>query len=139
MPRIVDGSCDTTSSGWNNAYGTTAVGNIGQFVVGKCIEDIVDINTISSQPGLDWIRISDFRFYHIRCPYYTDTGFHFVPTGTVINGNRGFRELTTGELGSHTASSGIMIRYARSSVYGWLCVDPACPHYISTGQRYFYR
>ena len=93
--------------------------------------------TATVMPG---VKISDFRAYHIECPYSESALVNFVREATVSEGalTYNMRELTAGELSVHTATSGTMIRETRGSKHGWLCVDNNCSYYISTGNRYFY-
>lgn len=139
MPRDPRDRCDVS---WEDRVGTTASGNLPQYIVGQCVEDVIDI--VAVQAVTPWVELSDFHFYHVKCPYSTETLWHFVldtnPTSLTyweaIN--------VAGEVASHTSTGGFMIRHTRGSKNGWLCVDPACPVFLGTasgsysGMRYFY-
>lgn len=153
MPR---NPIEKASVSWEDRYGTTVSGNLAQYIVGACIEDVVDIDVVQAQPGMDWVELRDFHFYNVRCPYsYTTTisGDGIVSREAywpyVRDVNRSSPTYwmlidVSSETALHTATNGIMIRYHRGSKYGWLCVDPNCPYYLGTasgsqpGQRYFY-
>jgi hypothetical protein len=141
MPR---NPVEKASVSWEDRYGTTVSGNIAQYIVGACIEDVIDIDLIRAQPGMDWVGLEDFHFYHIKCPYSIETDFPFVRDWNRNSPTYWMAIDVSGEATAHTATSGIMIRYSRGSKYGWLCVDPNCPYYNGTvsgavvGTRYFY-
>ena len=136
MPRNPVDKCNIT---WENRYGTTISGNLSQYNRTKCIEDIIDLDTVHSG-GADWVTIYDFHYYHIKCPYSNEAEVHYV-----LNTDRNspnfwkVEEVPVSGRADHTATSGIMIRHVKGNKYGWLCVDPNCPFFINNGQRYFYR
>jgi len=135
MPR---NPIDRCQGSWEDLYGTTVSGNLPQHVTKDCLSDIIDLNTIHSG-GLEWVGLKHFNFYHFKCPYSTEASLHYIRNIDRSSPNYWkLEELNQSELASHTSTSGIMIRYARGVKYGWLCVDPACPYFISTGRRYFY-
>lgn len=111
---------------WEDRYGTTASGNLSQYKVGDNLCNI-DINNITYPD----VVASDFRTYHKKCPYSTES---------LINWTKDSGDLTQGELASHIYTNGIMIREYRGSKRGFLCVDDNCPYYttVSSGNRYFY-
>jgi hypothetical protein len=136
--------------GWESYYGTTSSGNLSQFKAtsNPCGVDVGALNT-KLVDALD-IRDSDFRFYHIKCPYSTESDVNVIldrNPGMPGNPNPTFGEYVdvSSNTASHTVTSGIMIKFSRGSRYGWLCVDDACPHYQDNkatrgfvGGRYFY-
>jgi len=140
MPRNPLDRCDVS---WEDRVGTTASGNLPQYKVGVCIEDAVDI--VSVQTEFPWVDIRDFHFYHIKCPYATESNWHFVTDNDITSLTYWQAIDVSGEAVPHTATSGIMIRDVMGSKHGWSCVDPACPYYLGTaigshkGVRYFYR
>jgi len=134
MPRNPKDRCNLS---WEQRFGTTAIGNLPQYKINTCIEDTIDINTV--QIEAPWVSLDDFHYHHIKCPYSIEASNHMVKG---INWQ--FVDVES-EAVSHTATSGIMIRYARGSKYGYLCVDPECPYYNGTvsgttvgGTWYFY-
>ena len=134
MPRKPNSACDVT---WENSHGTTSSGNLPQFKATNpgCGIDVGSI----TYPG---VRLSDFRFYHIKCPYSTQSSIHLVRNMDIGDPNYfTMEDASEGPYGlvSHTSTSGVMIKEARGSVWGWVCVDDSCSYYTSTGLRYFYR
>jgi hypothetical protein len=128
---------------WENRFGTTISGNLPGYKENTCIEDAIDL--VSIQTEFPWVKLQDFHYYHIRCPYATESSFHFV-----MDMNRNSPTFwgsidVSGEISAHTSTSGIMIKNAVGSRNGWTCVDPNCPYYLGTasgshrGVRYFYR
>lgn len=144
MPRPRRTNCND----WENLYGTTAVGNLAQYKIHECVESVVDIDTVQS--GTPWVTISDFRYYHFKCPYGDYTTLSGVALGTlnyaqtVVSGVRVMYQVQASDRAEHIATGGIMIRYSRGSAHGWMCVDPNCSYYLGTasgtvgGTRYFY-
>lgn len=146
MPRSPKSRRDFCQLPWEDKYGTTAEGNLPQYKRYECIGEAVDLHAVHSG-GLPWVRINDFHHYHIKCPYGDYTTFSGVVSGT-LNYIRDTDTTSSGywmmyqndesERTLHTATSGMMIRYSRGSVHGWLCVDPDCWYFLNTGNRYFY-
>jgi hypothetical protein len=125
--------------GWERYYGTTSSGNLAQF---KATSNPCGVNVSALNPALvnqlD-IRDSDFRFYHIKCHYSTESDINQIVDKNPLSANFGeYITLSGTDVASHTVTSGIMIKFNRGSKYGWLCVDDACPYYQNTGRRYFY-
>ncbi len=122
--------------GWEAYYGTTRSGNLPEYKVGNnpCGVDVgaLDPALVSD---LD-ITGSDFRYYHIRCFYSTDSDINSVVDLNPLSPTFGQTQAVSPS--DHTVTSGIMIKYNRGSKYGWLCVDDACTYYQDTGRRYFY-
>lgn len=141
MPRNPE---EKRNVSWENRYGTTASGNLSQYIVGACVEDVVDIDLIRSQPGMSWVDLEDFHYYNIKCPYSIESDFPYVRDGNIFSPTYWMAIDVSGEAAAHVSTSGIMIRYNRGSKYGWLCVDPNCPYYRGIasgtvgGSRYFY-
>lgn len=145
MPRPRRTNCND----WENLYGTTAVGNLGQYKIHECVESVVDLPAVQS--GAPWVTIDDFHYYHIKCPYSNyDATVSGTASGslnwaqTTVSGNRVLYFVQPADRAVHTATEGMMIRFSRGSAHGWLCVDPNCPYYLGTasgtvgGTRYFY-
>jgi len=137
MPRNPKDRCDLS---WKQRFGTTAIGNLPQYKINTCIEDTIDITTV--QIEAPWVSLDDFHYHHVKCPYSTEASNHVI---RVISGNNWQFVNVENEAVSHTATSGIMIKYVRGSKYGWMCVDPECPYYGGTvsgtttsGSWYFY-
>jgi len=136
MPRNPIKKCD---SSWEDRYGTTASGNLPRYKITECVESVVDLPAVWSG-GATWVRYTDFHYYHLKCPYSTESDLHYVRN--IDRNDPNFWEyetLNSGSLAAHTATNAMMIRYVRGSKYGWLCVDPNCPYFVSTGMRYFQR
>ncbi len=133
MPRKPRTRCNLS---WEDRFGTIADGNLPQY---KVTMDLcgVDISAITYPD----IHMSDFHYYHMKCPYSVESELHYV-RNTNINDVNYFdmEDVTSGTLGlsTHTSTKGIMIKEQRGRKYGWLCVDPACPYHIATGNYYFY-
>ena len=129
MPRNKNYKCP---SSWQ--LGTTASGNLPQFKVGQ---NLCEVNIA----GITYpdITVSDFRVYHIKCPYSSQAEQHYV-RDIDINSPTYWQqqELDSGDLADHQDTKGIMVVEHRGPKHGFLCVDDACPYYISTGKRYFY-
>jgi len=127
--------------GWEKYYGTTSSGNLPRYKSDKnpCNIDISKI----TMPG---VELKDFKQYHVKCPYSTQSNYHYVvDTDRFSPTYKQLKELDASELVDHTVTSGVMIRYSRGSKYGWLCVDDNCPYYNGivsemtiSGTRYFY-
>jgi len=137
MPRNPKDRCDLS---WEQRFGTTAIGNLPQYKINTCIEDTIDIDTV--QIEAPWVSLDDFHYYHMKCPYSTESSNHVVRK---ITGDDWQFVDVENEAVSHTVTSGIMIKYNRGSKYGWLCVDPECPYHNGTvsgtttsGTWYFY-
>ena len=132
------GSCAHLKEiGWEQYYGTTNSGNAPRFLAtsNPCG---VDVNALNSQLVSDLdIRGSDFRFYHIKCHYSTESDINQIVDKNKLSPTYG-EWVDVSSTASHTVTSGIMIKFNRGSRYGWLCVDDACPYYQDTGRRYFY-
>lgn len=136
MPRNPVDRCAAT---WHDMYGTTSSGNFPTHKTKECVEDVVDLPTI--QATFPWVTISDFHFYHFKCPYSNeaDTGMNVV-RDTDRNSLTYWQMVTVLPAGraNHTSTGGMMIRHARGSKHGWLCVDPVCPYYVTNTTNYFY-
>ena len=134
MPRSPVEKCNVS---WENRVGTTTSGNLPQFKVGQSVCE-VNIENITYPD----VKLSDFRVYHIKCPYSTQADIHMIRNTTI--GDPDYFKMNvsvSGSLSDHVDTGGIMIRENFGSVYGWTCVDDNCEYYtsVSVGQRYFYR
>jgi hypothetical protein len=121
---------ETTSSGWERFYGTTASGNLPKYLV---IENPcgVDIEAVLAQPGIAGFYDLDkdsFRYHHIMCPFSTESINHYIVDRNVYSPifAKDFEVTSTV---SHTITSGIMIKDIRFSKNGWVCLDNNCPYY----------
>lgn len=124
--------------GWERYFGTTSSGNLPQY---KATSNPcgVNVGALNSKLVNDLdIRESDFRFYHIKCPYSTESDVNEIIDRNRLSPTYGQNVDVSSEATPHTVTSGIMIKFNRGSKYGWLCVDDACPYYQDTGRRYFY-
>ena len=103
---------------------------VARFVSGKPVErkwvKLDDINTVLVHSVM---MSEDAKF----CAH---NGIDYEALNQVID---------NASLSSHTAASGIMVRWSRNAKYGWLCVDDNCSYYSGTasgitasGVRYFY-
>jgi len=148
MPRNPVEKCNTS---FEDMYGSTTSGNLPTHKTKVCIENTVNISAVQAEFG-EWISISDFHFYHMKCPYSTEAAWKFYtidqewaawPT-YVRDTNRSSSTywkmipVASGDRAAHTTTSGLMIRHSRGSKHGWLCVDPACPYYLLYNKNYFY-
>lgn len=130
MPRKPGERCALT---WEQRVGTTLEGNLPQHKVNQnnCSVNIDNV----THPG---VKASDFRVNHKKCPYASESFHHKVkdldPSSpdywTMV-------ELDAGEITAHTDTKGIMIREARGSVRGHLCVDDNCYYYTTNSERFF--
>lgn len=125
---------------WEDRYGTTVSGNLPQYKVGECIEDVVNIATV--QASTPWVELRDFHYYNMMCPYSNEAFVHKVRDLDPSSAH--YLELYYDVLirSNHTATGGIMIRYTMGArKHGWLCVDPSCPYFLSESNRpphYYY-
>jgi hypothetical protein len=137
MPRNPVEKCNVT---WENRYGTAYEGQLPQYRVSEPWCNIhLDLITM---PG---ITLTDFHYYHIKCPYSTQSQINLVRDSDTTSPTYWKMITTSGSLGDHTATSGIMIRWSKGAKHGHLCVDDNCPYYLGTasgittsGIRYFY-
>ncbi len=142
MPRNPIEKCEVT---WEDQYGTTSSGNLPTHKTKECVEDVVDLPTI--QATFSWIDISDFHFYHIKCPFSDEADFNYIRNIIIGSANYWQMELVLpADRVNHVNTGGMMIKYSRGSKHGWLCVDPVCKYYLGTtalgsvtsGLNYFY-
>jgi hypothetical protein len=139
MPRDPRDRCVVD---WEDRYGTTVSGNLPQYKKNTCIEDTIDL--VSIQAFAPWVNLSDFHYYHVKCPYSTATPWHYVLDTNPSSPTYWQSRDVANEAVEHTATSGIMIKHVMGSKNGWLCVDPQCPCFLGTvsgsysGVRYFY-
>ena len=139
MPR---NPVEKNSVDWEARYGTTISGNLPKYKTKECVSDIITNTALSGiQVNFPWVTISDFHYYHFKCPYSTEAKTHFV-RDTDRQSDTYWQMVTiSGSPVSHTTTSGLMIRFSRGSKHGWLCVDPICPYYndpANGGLPYFY-
>ena len=98
----------------------------------------IDMSLIT-MPG---VRVSDFRVYHMICPFHTEPvgidALHLVRNTNPFSSNYWNYEVTVppGQRSDHTATNGIMIRWSRGSKYGWLCVDDTGLVRVTRGRSY---
>ena len=134
MPRNPVEKCDIT---FEDRYGTTTSGNLPTHRTKVCIENTIDISGVQAE--FPWVNISDFHFYHMKCPYSNESVVNYVKD---IDPNSStywqMVEIVPASRGDHTTTSGIMIRHSRGSKHGWMCVDPDCPYYQVNSINYFY-
>ena len=130
MPRPPSSRCNVS---WRKHVGTTVSGNLPQYKVpgNNCN---IDMGLIT-YPDVD---LNDFRHYHIQCPYATQASIHLARDVDASSATYWQFVDISSTLADHTATQGVMVRDFRGPRQGWLCVDDACPYYISTGKRYFY-
>ena len=128
MPRKPGAHCSLT---WEQRVGSTLEGNLPQYKVGSNPCNVVIANI--THPGVD---VSDFRAYHKKCPYSSQSTSHVVrdedpnsPTHWTM------LDLGVGEITSHNDTKGVMIKRDR----GFLCVDDNCYYYTTNSKRFFYR
>jgi len=107
--------------------------NLPTYKTKDCVSTVVtDSNLSQIKIDFPWVGIEDFHYYHIRCPFSTQSGMHYVKD-TDLTSSTYFMTVDVGEsLTDHTLTSGLMIRFSRGSKHGWLCVDPNCPYYSGT-------
>jgi hypothetical protein len=117
-------------------FGTTTSGNLPQYKVGQNLCE-VDIASITYPD----VSVFDFRYYHIKCPYSTQSLVHEVRNVDLSSSNYfKMEEVPVGSLTSHIITKGIMIKHNPGArIWGWLCVDDNCSYFLNTGKRYFYR
>ena len=110
-------------------------GNLPEFKPGTSCE--VNLSGIT-YPG---ITERSFREFHFKCPYSTQASTHFKRDTDLASPTYwDMVEVPSNELTDHSNTLGIMIREGRGSgIHGHLCVEDTCPHFLNTGQRYFYR
>jgi len=128
MPRKPGTHCSLT---WEQRVGSTLEGNLPQYKVGSNPCNVVIANI--TYPG---VVVSDFRAYHKKCPYSSQSTVHKVrdedpasPTyWTMV-------DLVGGEVTAHDDTKGVMIRRNK----GFLCVDDNCYYYTANSKRFFYR
>ena len=133
MPRKPNTRCNLS---WEDTHGTTASGNLPQYKA-TTPECGVDISSITYSE----VQLSDFKFYHMKCPYSTEADSHYARITDKTDPNYfKMEDISTGPIGlaSHTATNGIMIKESRGRRHGWVCVDDNCPFYTSTSSRFFY-
>lgn len=147
MPRNPTEKCDIS---FEDMYGSTTSGNLPTHKTKVCIEDAVDIDAVQAE--FPWVSISDFHFYHMKCPYSNEAAWKYYTIDrvwaswetSVRDTNRASSTywemipVAPGDRSDHTTTSGLMIRYSRGSKHGWLCVDPDCPYYQLHNRNYFY-
>jgi hypothetical protein len=72
--------------------------------------------------------------YHL-CPHSTDYKERYYDNGFL--GNSTNPNLPLAGVSDHTDTDGCMITAHRGSVWGFMCMDDNCWHYINLGFRYF--
>jgi hypothetical protein len=117
----------------NNSCGRVVDGNLPDYNVGKCIDNVITLAKLTNiQNYFPWVGLEDFHYYHIKCPFSTESNMHYAKDMD-RNSPTYFESVNVeGSAVSHTSTSGIMIRFSRGSKHGWLCVDPNCPYYKGT-------
>ena len=142
MPRNPRQKC---SQNWTERYGTTISGNLPQYKTKECVSNVITVSGLAQiQTYFPWVGIEDFHYYHIKCPYSTESTIHYIMDRNPASSTYWQSIDVSSEAISHTVTSGFMIRYSRGSKHGWLCVDPNCPYYLGTasgslrGRPYFY-
>jgi hypothetical protein len=141
MPRNPRDRCDVS---WSTRYGTASgtEGNLPTHKTKECVSEVVTLSGVQAE--FPWVTIADFHYYHIKCPYSTESPIHY--RRDINRGSATYWQNidVSAEAITHPTTSGIMIRHSRGSKYGWLCVDPDCPYYKGTasgsvgGSPYFY-
>lgn len=123
------------SVSWESRFGTTHDGNLPQYKRGQNLCGI-DPSLVDVMEG---VKLCDFHYYHIKCPYSTEALYHYVRNTDLSSEYYWEMELLPpSSFFDHLATKGIMIKRFQGSKSGWLCVDNNCPYYLSTGRRYFY-
>ena len=134
MPRNPVEKCDIT---FEDRYGSTTSGNLPTHKTKVCIEDTIDIGAVQAE--FPWVSISDFHFYHMKCPYSNEATINYVRDINKASVTYWqMVEVAPISKAAHTTTSGIMIRHSRGSKHGWMCVDPDCPYYQLNNRNYFY-
>lgn len=120
---------------WEDRYGTIYEGNLPQYKRGQ---NLCNINM--SEITMPDVKLSDFHYYHLKCPYSTESLYHYVrDTDSSSPTYWEMILLPPGSFADHSGTKGIMIKRFQGSKSGWLCVDDKCPYYVNIGgQRYFY-
>ena len=145
MPRNPIEKCNVT---WSQRYGTASdvEGNLPEYKRTECVEDIVTLSG-GVWNAFPWVTYFDFHYHHVKCPFSNESENNYVRNIDPNDQNYWNLELVMPEdRVNHINTDGMMIRYARGSKYGWLCVDPVCKYYLGTvtisgvqgGVPYFY-
>jgi len=121
--------CEVT---WEDRYGTTVSGNLPQYNVGTCIEDVVNISAVKA--SAPWVELRDFHFYSMMCPYSNEAFVHKVRDLDPNSAHYWELYYDVLDRSNHTDTGGFMIQYSVGSRHGWLCVDPNCA-YLDAGNR----
>jgi hypothetical protein len=109
-------------------------GNLPTYKTKECVSTVISTADLSQiRAYFPWVGIEDFHYYHIKCPFSTEAGMHFVRDSNPTSPTYFWAVDVEGSAVSHTVTSGIMIRFSRGSKHGWLCVDPNCPYYNGNG------
>lgn len=133
MPRNPIEKCEVT---WEERYGTTSSGNFSENKTKECVESTITLSTIQAE--FPWVGLQDFHYYHFKCPYSNEAEIHYVRDINRASPTYWSMELVMpGDRANHTATGGLMIKHSRGSRFGWLCVDPVCPYYVSNETNYF--
>lgn len=105
-------------------------GNLPTYKTKECVSTAIDEAALTQiQSYFPWVGIEDFHYYHVKCPFSTEAGVHFVKDSNPGSSTYFWAVDVEGSAVSHTVTSGFMIRFSRGSKHGWLCVDPNCPYY----------
>ena len=115
--------CDLS---WEQLYGTTASGNLPQFVknhIGKCYapcpfstQAIFDINELPIGYTQTFGEVDIYLKSRSMLGYVPSTFVdHTTPEGMVV-----------------------LLQPHYSGVWGHICMYDGCPYYLETGKRYFY-
>ena len=143
MPRNPVEKCEVT---WSERYGTASgvEGNLPEYKRTECIEDKVTLSG-GVWNAFPWVTYFDFHYHHIKCPYSNESDNNYVRNTDPDDPNYWkLEEVMPEDRVNHVNTDGMMIRYARGSKHGWLCVDPVCKYYLGTapgspgGIPYFY-
>ena len=134
MPRNPIDRCEVT---WEERYGTTSSGNFPTHKTKDCVESAIDLGTIQAE--FPWVGLQDFHYYHFKCPYSNEADVHYVRDIDRTSPTYLSMELVMPiDRTNHVSTGGMMIRHARGSKHGWLCVDPVCSYYVTNTTNYFY-
>jgi len=114
----------------NNSCGRVVDGNLPDYNTKECVSSVINLSNI--QTYFPWVGLEDFHYYHIKCPFSTEAGMHYVRDPDINSSTYFMTVDVEGSAASHTSTGGLMIRFSRGSKYGWLCVDPNCPYYKGT-------
>jgi len=117
-------------------------GNLPQYIIHECVETIIDAPTLSGiRDYFPWVNVLDFHFYHIKCPFSSQSYMNYYNKPTIIDNKPDWvltPVLDYYSITDHLYTRGMMIKYSRGSKHGWLCVDPGCPYYMANNTPYFY-